>query len=77
MIAMTLFRPLTDTQEKVARTIATGVSYKQAAVQLSLSPRTVEHYVHMIADLIDDGRFFDATPYRRVQMWAIQEYHME
>jgi FixJ family two-component response regulator len=68
-----LFRPLTPAQERVARQVATGRSYREIAKRLNLSARTVETYVHRIDDLIerDDE---DSTPYRRVFLWAQAEY---
>jgi DNA-binding NarL/FixJ family response regulator len=68
-----LFRPLTPAQERVAKVVATGKSYREIGRILNLSARTVETYVHRIDDLIDrddEG----STPYRRVFLWARAEY---
>jgi DNA-binding NarL/FixJ family response regulator len=52
----------------VARYCARGWRYDRIAVELRVSPRTVEHYVRSIADLLtwDD----DVSPQLRVALWA-------
>ena len=69
-----LFRPLTPAQEKVAKLVITGRSYKQIGKMLGLRTRTVETYVHRISDLVWEQENAHTTPYRRVQLWAINYY---
>jgi DNA-binding NarL/FixJ family response regulator len=61
------FRRLTAAQEKVAKAISGGWSYKIVGAHLNMSPRTVQHHVHEIAKLLPD----DGLPARiRVMLWA-------
>jgi DNA-binding NarL/FixJ family response regulator len=61
------FRPLTAAQEKVARAITTGLSYKIIGVHLNMSHRTVQHHIGEIAKLLpDDG----LSARNRVMIWA-------
>lgn len=62
-------RPLTPTQARVAQLVARGKTYQEIGADLNISPRTAEHHVYDIANLLPD----DGLPqYRRVQRWASQ-----
>jgi DNA-binding NarL/FixJ family response regulator len=68
LVAVKPFRPLTVAEERVANLCAEGLGYKQIGHRLSMSPRTVQHHVNAIADILPD----DGLPAReRVQMWAV------
>jgi FixJ family two-component response regulator len=62
------FRELTAAEEKVARLIARGWSYKQLGKRLRMSPRTVQHHVNTIAGLLPNPEQLAAR--QLVQVWS-------
>ena len=60
---------LTPSQQRVVLLIMRGLSYRDAARELGLSPRTINNHVRTIADKLYDEP--ELPPYRKVQRWAL------
>lgn len=70
-------RPPTHRQEQVARLAAYGKGYKEIAIRLKISPRTVRRHVEELALLIPLGEDEDFEPLMRVTVWAYWEYRIK
>lgn len=54
---------------KVARRVGAGMSYQEAAEELGISVRTVEHYVAELADSLEADHLDGLSPKARVMVW--------
>lgn len=68
-------RPLTPTQQKVARLVSMGYDYARIGELLNIETKTASVYVYAIADLLPnpDG----LKPYTLVLLWSAHERWLE
>lgn len=57
---------------RVAKRVGTGRSYREVAEELELSEHTVRHYVHEIAEQLDNPEFGYLPAKMRVMRWWLQ-----
>ena len=68
-------RPLTNAEADVAKLLGQRMSYQDIGRTLHISPRTVEAYVHRIADLIPNPD--ELKPGTHVMLWSAHQLWLE